>query len=294
MTPEGAGGKPVVIVFVLLALFAAGGLYSALAVRRYTVRSEKLGAPARLAVVSDLHAQRYGSGMRPLIRAIEAEKPDLVIFTGDLFSNFDHDAPVEELLRGLGGRWPCYYVTGNHECWSGDEGFLRKMAMLEENGVKKLSGALETVTAGGARFNVGGVDDPDAKRVCCAMGGYDGFAAQLDRVREGAENGLFTVFVAHRPEMIGEYAAKGFDLILCGHAHGGQWRIPGLLNGVFAPGQGLFPRYAGGLYERVGSTMIVRRGLLQCARGLPRFYNRPELVIVDIAPEKKEREKGTP
>ena len=73
-------------------------------------------------------------------------------------------------------------------------------------------------------------------------------------------------------------------LLLAGHAHGGQWRLPGLLNGLFAPDQGLFPTYAGGRYALGDTTLLVSRGLARESTRLPRFYNRPELVMVELRP----------
>ncbi len=71
-------------------------------------------------------------------------------------------------------------------------------------------------------------------------------------------------------------------MVLSGHAHGGQWRIPFLLNGLYAPNQGLFPKYAGGRYDYENGTLIVSRGLARESTPMPRIFNRPELVIVDI------------
>ena len=93
------------------------------------------------------------------------------------------------------------------------------------------------------------------------------------------------VLLAHRPENIKCYLQYPFDLIVSGHAHGGQWRIPGLLNGLYAPHQGLFPRYAGGRYDFDGATFLVSRGLARESTRVPRIFNRPELVIVDILPK---------
>jgi len=95
---------------------------------------------------------------------------------------------------------------------------------------------------------------------------------------------LFTIFMAHRPEYIDVYLQYDFDLILSGHAHGGQWRIPGILNGFLAPNQGFFPQYAGGMYEFSDKTFIVSRGLAKESTSIPRVFNPPELVIVDIVP----------
>ena len=92
--------------------------------------------------------------------------------------------------------------------------------------------------------------------------------------------------MTHRPERVSDYAGSGFDLVLAGHAHGGQWRLPGLINGVLAPNQGMFPTYAGGRYEIGGATLIVSRGLARESTRVPRLFNRPELVVVDIEPPK--------
>ena len=73
-----------------------------------------------------------------------------------------------------------------------------------------------------------------------------------------------------------------FDLVLCGHAHGGQWAIPGILNGLYAPNQGMFPKYAGGRYDFERGTLIVSRGLARESTPAPRVFNRPELVIIDL------------
>ena len=101
-------------------------------------------------------------------------------------------------------------------------------------------------------------------------------------MRKASENGNYTILLSHRPEFFELYAAQGFDLALCGHAHGGQFRIPGILNGLYAPNQGFFPKYAGGEYHKKRTVMIVSRGLARESTRVPRFYNRPELVIIDI------------
>ena len=89
--------------------------------------------------------------------------------------------------------------------------------------------------------------------------------------------------LTHRPERVESY--RGFDLILAGHAHGGQWRLPGVVNGLFAPDQGWFPAYAGGEYRLAdGSVMIVGRGLSKESTRVPRFFDRPEVVVVDLVP----------
>ena len=159
------------------------------------------------------------------------------------------------------------------------------MALLARYGVRRLSGEMVTVTVKGQALNLCGVDDPDASAVHPAYNGGNSrsFLQQLTHVGTQPRSGNYTMLLSHRPEPFRFYACYGFDLALCGHAHGGQWRIPGLLNGLYAPHQGLFPKYAGGKYQKGGTTMIVSRGLARENTRVPRFYAPPELVIVDLA-----------
>ena len=105
---------------------------------------------------------------------------------------------------------------------------------------------------------------------------------QLNKISEKLDKNSYKILLTHRPEKFEEYTQYDFDLILSGHAHGGQWRIPGILNGLYAPNQGLFPKYAGGYYEIDDKKMIVSRGLARESTLIPRFYNRPELVIIKL------------
>lgn len=260
------------------------GFYNALRVQRYKIDAAGIDAPVRIALISDLHSCRYGEGMRELIDAVDAEAPDLIALTGDIFDDDLPDDNAEIFLRAVSGRYPCWYVTGNHEYWAGREAFARKMAILEDCGVKRLSGEAETIDLNSAVLTLCGVDDPASARFAatdrtCAANGFEG---QLLNVRQQTEDAAYTILLCHRPESFDRYAELGFDLVLSGHAHGGQWRVPGILNGVFAPDQGVFPRLAGGLYQKNDTTMIVSRGLARESTRVPRIYNRPELVIIDL------------
>ncbi len=271
-------------LLLLLACLIAAGLYNALLVRHYAVDAEALTQRVRIAVVADLHSCSYGENAHVLVDALDAQAPDLVVLVGDFFDDKLPDDHAEEFLAAIAGRYPCYYVTGNHEFRSGNSAFAKKMAILERYGVKRLAAEAELLTVNGQTLNICGVDDPDVYRLTAEQGTFSrSFAEQLDDVRALTENGNYTVLLSHRPESLSLYAQYGFDLVLCGHAHGGQWRIPGLMNGVLAPNQGFFPKYAGGLYQEGDTLMLVSRGLARESTRIPRFYNRPELVIVDLS-----------
>jgi len=271
-------------LLALLLLLILPGFYNALTVQRYTVEAPGLAQPVRIALITDLHSCAYGEGQRELLDAVDAEAPDLILLGGDIFDDDMPDDNTETFLRGVAGRYPVYYVTGNHEYWSGEAGFTRKMTILEQCGVTRLSGEAATVEAGGTRISLCGVDDPHAWE---NSNGFTeqtegGFWKQLAQVAAQAEDGVFTILLTHRPDLLEYYSRYDFDLVLAGHAHGGLWRIPGVMNGLFAPNQGWFPQYAGGWYELNGTVMIVSRGLARESTWLPRWYNRPELVIVEL------------
>lgn len=279
------------ILLILTGLLAAA-LDCRMAVRRYELDTALVSAPVRIALVTDLHSCYYGDEQKTLIEAVDAQSPDLVLLGGDIFDDKMDDANTELFIAGIADKYPCYYVTGNHEHWSGAENFAAKMAILEKYGVTILSGRCEIIEINGETISLCGVDDPDSYMPSdiIAPPGYtdaenesvSSFEQQLDAVREQSDNGNFTILLSHRPELFESYAERGFDLVLCGHAHGGQWRIPGILNGLYAPNQGLFPPYAGGRYEQGGVTMIVSRGLARESTIVPRIFNRPELVVIEI------------
>lgn len=243
----------------------------------YTVDAPELDGKVRIALVTDLHSCRYGKDQQKLIDAIDHQQPDIVLLGGDIIDDHMAFDNAEIFLAAIAKKYPCYYVTGNHEYWSRRIDVI--LDIMHSNGVTVLSGNGETLEINGQRFNLCGVDDPDA---AVYSSDSDGIINQLSSANELCGNGLYTVLLSHRPELMKTYAEYDFDLVLSGHAHGGQWRIPGILNGLYAPNQGLFPKYGGGRYERDGCTMIVSRGLARESTRVPRILNRPELVIVEL------------
>lgn len=268
---------------LLAAALILPGFYTGLAVRQYTVDLPGVTGPIRMAVVSDLHSCGYGEKAERLVEAVDARQPDLIALTGDIFDDRLPPDHTVAFLEAVAGRYPCFYVTGNHEYWCAPEDFRRDMDTLRELGVRRLAGEAAVLTLRGETLAVCGVDDPDAYLLAAAEPeGAPDFAGQLARVRELSRQADGAVLLSHRPESMPLYRYLGFELVLSGHAHGGQWRIPGLLNGFYAPDQGFFPEYAGGIYREDGTTLIVSRGLARETTRIPRFYNPPELVIVDI------------
>jgi predicted MPP superfamily phosphohydrolase len=267
-------------VLLLTAVLIVPGLDKQLKIVIYEINSEKIHSRVRLAVVSDLHSCYYGDEQKTLVDAINAQQPDIIVYIGDIFDDKIPNENTVSLLKALQGQYPSYYVTGNHEYWSYKSDQM--IAIMGQYDVKVLAGEWETLFINDQMVNICGVDDPDVDKYTTPARSYQ---TQLQSLEKAAGNGGYTILLAHRPERFNEYTHYAFDLVLSGHAHGGQWRVPGLINGVFAPNQGLFPRYAGGQYERGTMTMIVSRGLAKETTFVPRIYNKPELVIVDLIDE---------
>ena len=260
-----------------LAVTAVAALNDSLTTRLYEVRSEKVREPVRLVLLTDLHSCAYGAGQRKLLDAVEAQHPDLVLLGGDIV---DDDPSLDEenawtVVRALAERYPTFYVTGNHEFWGGRPEELKRR--MEAYGATVLEGACETVIFQGQPLGICGVDDPAV--------GEESWEVQLDRAAAEADPDYFNILLTHRPERVDCYEGRGFDLVLAGHTHGGQWRIPGLLNGLLAPNQGFFPQYAGGRYQIGESALIISRGLARESTRIPRLFDPPEVVVVDVLPE---------
>lgn len=263
----------IIIVLALLAFDVR------LKIVQYTITSEKIKKPMRIALITDLHSCKYGAGQKTLIDAVDKEKPDMILLGGDIFDDEIPDDNTKIFLSAIAKKYTCYYVTGNHEYWS-----MRVNEMLDwlrAHGIVDIGGKTIQTNINGNEICLSGLNDPDEARY---TGEGDGMKAELGRAMNERDDTAFTMLLTHRPSFVNLYKDAGFDLVLAGHAHGGQWRIPGILNGVFAPDEGFFPKYAGGFYHfDNGGEMIVSRGLARESTRVPRLFNRPELVIINLS-----------
>lgn len=265
---------PALAILVILTLIA---LDEQLILRTYTVASPKLTAEVRLAVVTDFHSSDNADDVVAMVASCA---PDAVLLVGDLFDDDTANRPTERtlsLMRQLSAQYPCYYVSGNHEAWTGEMDALYQQT--EEAGVTVLRMSSGVLTVRGQRIALCGVPDPYEM----VYSGAPDTEEQIRQAMEDVDSADFTVLLAHRPELLAKYAQFPLDLVVSGHAHGGQVRIPGVLNGLYAPNQGWFPKLAGGAYTQDGTTLIVSRGLA-VRTWLPRIFNRPEVVLVRCVP----------
>lgn len=266
--------KKTLIILAVLALITLYFIWQSndLTVSRYTYQNKKITEALdgyKICQISDLHNKLFGKDQRRLLSLIEREQPDLIVITGDIIDDFHTDiANALALTDRLTSIAPVYYVTGNHELNTGVETFNALLEGLESGGVTVLRDAVREISNGGESFYLLGLDDSSRR---------DGTPARL--VSELSDDKL-QVLLVHRPENFELYAAAGVDLVFAGHAHGGQVRLP-FIGGLYAPGQGFFPKYTCGMYTLGASTMVVSRGLGNSLPG--RINNRPDLVVVTLA-----------
>jgi predicted MPP superfamily phosphohydrolase len=228
-------------------------------------------------LISDLHSTIFGKDQSKLIDKIKKQNPDLIVLTGDIFDDIVPHDGTKLLLTGINGISPIYYVTGNHEFWSRRVGELREE--LKSYGVIILSDEYKKIEIKDNEIIIAGIDDPDKKLY--ETPDYDQNKVMETQFRELDDLPAYKILLAHRPERIKYYQKFSFNLILSGHAHGGQVRLPPILNGLYAPHQGFFPKYVGGLYQYDNSTHIISRGL-SINPLVPRIFNPPELVLIII------------
>lgn len=263
----------------------------------YKYKSDKLPEEFngfRIIQLSDMHNCVYGNEADDLIRKVKYNKPDIIVITGDSFDSrrrqyFDS----LDIIKKLPEICPVYLVTGNHEELAPDlkDIFL---AEIKKAGVRILDGETEKLEKGNSAIYISGISD------------YTSFAVEMNLLEKALDKNLdceeldamkisfrekvenfsenkpdgFHILLSHRPEMNEIYSSNSFDLVFCGHAHGGQFRIPPV-GAIYSPGQGFFPEYSEGPHLFGNTTMIVSRGLGNSSFPI-RINNRPEIVVCEL------------
>lgn len=257
-----------VVVLVLVIIFFWWE-NNALVVSEYTFETGEIGEGLdglRVVQISDLHNKRFGKNQKRLLEKIKECNPDIIVITGDLVdSNHTNIETAMEFVEEAVKLAPVYYVTGNHEKWLEEEEQL--LEQLEQAGVNCLMNKTEMITVQDESLYLLGLDDSNLLD--------DTLRGMVSKMEDG-----FTLLLAHEPQNLFRYSACGMDLVLSGHAHGGQFRLP-FIGGVVAPDQGFFPEFTAGLYEDGNTSMIVSRGLGNSIIPI-RIFNRPEVVCVEL------------
>lgn len=235
----------------------------------------------RIAHVSDLHNDEFGENNEKLLALLKDAEPDIIAITGDLLDSRRTD--VEKALhfaRQAAQIAPCYYVTGNHESRMEKEYQQLETGMIEA-GVTVLRNEKVVLEKEGGRIRLLGIDDPRFVLSTDRLAKMENVMGEvLTELLEDASEEEFTILLSHRPELFDLYCEQDLDVVLSGHVHGGQFRLP-IVGGIIGPSQGIFPEYDAGLYCEAHTNMVVSRGLGQSVVPF-RINNPPELVLVTL------------
>ena len=255
---------------------------------RYSLSDNGRGVSFRAAVVADLH-DRPCPRLLPLLRE---QRPDLILIPGDLCERLDEDRlndlaagdpkrPGLDLLAELSAIAPTFYSFGNHEIAACHSAIYR--ARVAGKPLPRPAIArkwLDAIEAAGVTL----VNQSFVQWNGLCIGGLGsgllnpGWRPNLDFLDDFAEADGYKLLLCHHPEYYNRYLRPySIDLVVSGHAHGGQWRIFG--RGVYAPDQPLFPKYTSGVHE---DRLIISRGVVNSVPLVPRFFNPCELVMIEV------------
>ena len=268
------------VISIVLIIWTLWG-NTALEVNEITVTGSRIPqafSGFRIAQISDLHNAEFGEGNVLLLQMLSGSNPDIIVITGDLVDSGRTDIDIALAFAGEAVKIaPTYYVTGNHEVAISQYDALK--SGLETSGVIVLEDEAVSLEYHGKNIILIGLSDPDATIKGDLFGEVPAMVStKLRNLMDG--NSGYTILLSHRPELFETYVSSGVDLVLSGHAHGGQFRLP-FVGGLIAPNQGLFPKYDAGLYTGGDTNMVVSRGIGNSIIPI-RFHNRPEIVVVEL------------
>jgi len=262
------------IIVILLFLFLLGCNHRPIK-KKINIKTNKLKKGYKIAHLSDFHSGK----LNPVLSWIQEEKPDMILITGDLFDKRRKTKNAENIIEALCHIAPIYYVTGNHEFQHKQCSCFSMKKFLVSKGVKVLENESCVIED---QFCLYGFND------CLQFPTGSEYIQEKELINavfsQCYDEKNFNLVMIHRPHHYFQFNEYKIDLMLSGHAHGGQWRIPGVLNGLIAPQQGFFPKRAGGIYPIHGGIQLVSRGI-GSYWWLPRFLNRPEMIFIDLQTE---------
>ncbi|WP_258049697.1 metallophosphoesterase [Clostridium weizhouense] len=269
-----------IIMFIIGFIFFCIWQNNSITISKYNYVNSKIPQNFNnftIAHVSDLHNKMFGKDQIKLLNKVKSISPDIIVITGDLVDRRKYNLDTALMfISGAVKISPVYYVSGNHEAWSGKFPLIKEK--LIDMGVHILDDKSFKLSNGSSSIHLLGLSDPDFLTYNYRDG--TDTSKMEEQLNMWSTDKNFKILLSHRPELFHLYVQNNMDLIFTGHAHGGQFRIPGI-GGVVAPDQGIFPNYTGGSYNKGLSTMFVSRGLGNSIFPI-RIFNRPEIIKVTL------------
>ena len=275
------------IVFLCVILFTAGSLYASkhfLQCTHYTIKDERIEHPFRIIQLTDLHNSTFGEYNERLIKKVLEQEPDIILITGDLINEDEEDLNIAlELISALSKEVPVYVSYGNHETNYEKRFNVSLRNKYESAGAKVLNFEYEEVEISGQKVRLGGLYGYCLPEIYLSTG--EANKKEVTFLKEFQDTPLYTILMCHMPvcwiinDSLNQWDC---DLVLCGHSHGGQIRIP-FIGGLYAPDQGYFCGKEAGLYysDDRNKIMLLSRGLGNNEK-IPRMNNLPEITIISL------------
>ena len=266
----------VLLIFLIcLTVYVILGLICPLGITEYDLYSTALPSAFdgyKILQISDLQ----NSTNQDVLPFAQRINPDIIVLTGDTFYHNMSQQTLDwtiELINQLSGICPVYSVSGNHDLWN--DNFENIQYMMTDAGVINLENASSEIKKDGEVIHIIGISDPEI------MNEEEACFSVWEFMQKAESTDGYDVLLFHRANMLDCFKNKGYELILSGHIHGGQFRLP-LIGGIFSPEGKFFPHYDSGVYmidEK--TTAVVSRGIGNTIK-VPRFYDSPELVIITL------------
>ncbi|MCI5723888.1 MAG: metallophosphoesterase [Erysipelotrichaceae bacterium] len=265
----------IVAVVVILGLIIFLGWPHKIDATRKKIYSSLIHHKVRICVISDLHANTFGENNERMSRIVNKHRPDLIVYPGDLFTPGANNQNGIVLMHAL-QQYPQVYITGNHDERLNEEELQNLFIQMRKLGVHILQDNSEIIHINGQALEVIGLTDGGKEN--------DKTFEEVDSLCVSPE---YRILLSHRPHYIDFYEQLPVNLIISGHAHGGQWVIPFTHQGIFAPQQGLFPKYTHGIKNLDGRLLYISRGLATGNKFFVRLFNNPEIGFIDLLPMRK-------
>lgn len=268
---------------VLSALLSLLLSRSGICVSNYELTSVKLCSGLRIVHLSDIHNASFGRDNSRLIKKTASQQPDIILITGDIVNGDEERTDTAERLIGeLCEIAPVFISYGNHDAEHESNFGSDLKKVFEASGAVVLDGEWKDVEINGQPLRIGGIYG-----YCLPEDVMEARENETGFLKEFTDTARYKLLLCHMPVSWIEYGSLDswdVDLVLCGHAHGGQVRLP-FAGGVWAPDQGRFPGRECGLYRSADGERVMElsRGLGSTGR-VPRFNNIPEIAVIDLLP----------
>lgn len=264
------------IILIVLVILIGNGIYNNIRVvqTEYNLDSDKIDQDYTFVQISDYHSNSKRADK--LVAMVKEIKPDYLLLTGDILESSDME-PTLEFVRQLTEISDVIYSRGNHD----DDFFsyTQFKASLADMGVIVLGENNYQID----NLNFIGIEDMSGASLTSSSTFATEYAMYIENYSQDVKSDKYNVLLAHRPNFLDAYSQLGVDLVLSGHAHGGQWQIPFTDIGLIAPDEGLFPTNVHGLKTNGATTQIISSGNSNpYAPVVPRLFNPEEVVVINL------------